>query len=72
MELKIMRLEEILKLVKDNNVYIGLSYTGQKDYTVTTKAEILKNNDLLNEMVSSINAFQIKDRRIIGIKIFKV
>lgn len=64
-----MELREMLKFVKDNNVYIGLSYTGQQDYATTTKTEILKNNDLLDKKVISINAFKIKDRRVIGIKI---
>lgn len=65
-----MELKEILKFIKDNNVYIGLSYSGQKEYAITTKKEILKNNNISNKKVNSINAFKIKDKRILGIKIF--
>ena len=64
-----MELKEILKFIKDNNVYIGLSYRGQKEYAITTKKEILKNNNIFNKKVNSINAFKIKDKRILGIKI---
>lgn len=64
-----MELKDILNLVKDSKVYIGLSYIGQNDYTITTKQEIIKENTLLNNKVSSINAFKNGDRRIIGIKI---
>ena len=66
-----MELKYILKVVKDSKVYIGLSYIGQNDYTITTKQEIMKENILLNSKVSSINAFKNKNRRILGIKIFK-
>lgn len=66
-----MELKDILELVQDNKVYIGLSYVGQNDYTITTKQEIIKENILLNNKVSSINSFKNKDRRIIGIKIFR-
>ena len=66
-----MELKNILELVKDSKVYIGLSYIGQNDYTITTKQEIMKENILLNNKVSSINAFKNGDRRIIGIKIFR-
>ena len=66
-----MELKDILNLVRDSKVYIGLSYIGQNDYTITTKQEIMKENILLNNKVSSINAFKNGDRRIIGIKIFK-
>ncbi len=66
-----MELKDILELVKDSKVYIGLSYIGQNDYTITTKQEIIKENKLLNNKVSSINAFKNKNRRILGIKILK-
>lgn len=66
-----MKLKDILELIQDNKVYIGLSYVGQNDYTITTKQEIMKENILLNNKVSSINSFKNKDRRIIGIKIFR-
>lgn len=66
-----MELKDILELVRDSKVYIGLSYIGQNDYTITTKQEIIKENKLLNNKVSSINAFKNKNRRILGIKIFK-
>lgn len=66
-----MELKDILNLVKDSKVYIGLSYIGQNDYTITTKQEIIKENTLLNNKVSSINAFKNKNRRILGIKILK-
>lgn len=66
-----MELKDILELVRDSKVYIGLSYIGQNDYTITTKQEIIKENELLNNKVSSINAFKNKNRRILGIKIFK-
>ena len=66
-----MELKDILNLVRDSKVYIGLSYIGQNDYTITTKQEIMKENILLNNKVSSINAFKNGDRRIIGIKIFR-
>ena len=66
-----MELKDILNLVRDSKVYIGLSYIGQNDYTITTKQEIMKENRLLNNKVSSINAFKNGDRRIIGIKIFR-
>lgn len=66
-----MELKDILDLVRDSKVYIGLSYIGQNDYTITTKQEIMKENRLLNNKVSSINAFKNGDRRIIGIKIFR-
>lgn len=66
-----MELKDILELVRDNKVYIGLSYVGQKDYTITTKQEIIKENTLLNNKVSNINSFKNGDRRILGIKIFK-
>ena len=66
-----MELKDILELVQDNKVYVGLSYVGQNDYTITTKQEILKENILLNNKVSSINAFKNGDKRILGIKIFK-
>lgn len=66
-----MELKDILELVRDSKVYIGLSYIGQNDYTITTKQEIIKENELLNNKVSSINAFKNENRRILGIKIFK-
>lgn len=66
-----MELKDILELVRDSKVYIGLSYIGQNDYTITTKQEIIKENELLNNKVSSINAFKNKNRRVLGIKIFK-
>ena len=66
-----MELKDILELIKDSKVYIGLSYIGQNDYTITTKQAIMKENILLNNKVSSINAFKNGDRRILGIKIFK-
>ena len=53
-----MELKDILDLVRDSKVYIGLSYIGQNDYTITTKQEIMKENRLLNNKVSSINAFK--------------
>ena len=64
-----MELKDILDLIKDNKVYIGLSYIGQKDYTITTKKAIIKENTLLNSKVCSINSFKNKNRRIVGIKI---
>lgn len=66
-----MELKDILELVRDSKVHIGLSYIGQNDYTITTKQAIIKENRLLNNKVSSINAFKNGDRRILGIKIFK-
>lgn len=64
-----MELKDILDLIKDNKVYIGLSYVGQKDYAITTKQEIIKESSLLNKKVYNINSFKNKNRRIIGIKI---
>ena len=66
-----MELRDILDLVRDSKVYIGLSYVGQNDYTITSKQEILKENTLLNAKVISINAFKNENRRIIGIKILR-
>ena len=66
-----MELKDILELVRDSKVHIGLSYIGQNDYTITTKQAIMKENRLLNNKVSSINAFKNGDKRILGIKIFK-
>lgn len=65
-----MKLKEILELIYDGNLYIGLSYIGQQDYALTTKQELIKNNDLLDKKVKSINAFKNK-KRILGIKIFQ-
>lgn len=67
-----MELKDILELITDNKVYIGLSYVGQKDYTITTKKVIIKENTLLNSKVCSINAFKNGNRRVVGIKIFKI
>lgn len=66
-----MELKDILELVRDSKVHIGLSYIGQNDYTITTKQEIIKENILLNSKVCNINSFKNGNRRIIGIKIFR-
>lgn len=67
-----MKLKEILNLVHDSNLHIGLCYVGENAYAITTKTEILKDTTLLNSKVSSINAFKNeKGIRILGIKIFK-
>lgn len=68
----IMELKEILNLVHDSNLHIGLCYVGEQSYALTTKKEILKNTTLLNSKVSNINAFKNeKGIRILGVRIFK-